>query len=74
MAHFWNVYQGDKWLAEVITNSPCQAVQEVVLQHGLNSSEGMKAIEFDPDVNDMNVRFVPYGHVALEEQLETEAE
>lgn len=44
------------------------------LKHGLNSTEGMKAVEFDPDVNDMNVRFVPYGRDDLEEQFETEAE
>lgn len=69
MTHFWDVYQGDKWIAETTASSPGEAVQAVSSEHGLDSTDGMKAIEFNPDVNDHNVPFVPYGHVDLEEEL-----
>lgn len=74
MAHFWDVYQSDKWIAEITASSPGEAVRAVSLEKGLDSTDGMKAIEFNPDANDQNVRFVPYGHVDLDEEFETEAE
>ncbi|MDH4602477.1 hypothetical protein [Pseudomonas syringae] len=72
VTHFWNVYQGDKWIAEIVAGSPSEAVQAVLLEHGLKSSEGMKAIEYDPDVNDPHVRFVPYGHDSFQEHFDEE--
>lgn len=62
VAHFWNVYQGEVWLAEVSADSPAQAIQDICLKQGLESVQGMRAVEFDPDVNDPNVRWIPYGH------------
>ncbi|WP_178125741.1 hypothetical protein [Pseudomonas sp. EMN2] len=60
MAHFWDVYQGDKWIDEVTASSPGQEVEEVFLKHGLVSKDGMKAVEFNPDANDWNVHWTPY--------------
>lgn len=74
MAHFWDVYQGNKWIAEVTASSPGEAVQAVTLEQGLDSTDGMKAIEFDPDVNDQNVPYRPFGRIDLDEEFETETE
>ena len=74
MAHFWDVYQGNKWIAEVTASSPGEAVQAVALEKGLDSKDGMKAIEFDPDVNAQNVPYRPFGHIDLDEEFETETE
>jgi len=69
MTHFWDVYQGEKWIAETTASCPSEAVQAVSSEHGLDSNDGMKAVEFNPDLNDQNVLFFPYGHVDLEEEF-----